>query len=393
MVAAMMDPGSSPPNALADLIERERGRIIARWKDRVLHTEAKAKGVSEPALQDSIPDLIREIVAALRREAPQTLDQQAPEAAGVAREHGRQRYHIGFDLRVVVLEYDFLREVLFEVFDESGLPLCLADLRVVSTALSIGIAEAVDQYSIERENDLRARAAERERASEFERQLIGIVSHDLRSPLASILMAVELATRSGRFDEPTARQLGRIRLAAERATRLIADLLDFTRERNASRIPVKPQQVELRALVHAAIEEALGMFPGRIIRYHSEEPVEGHWDPDRITQVLSNLLTNAVKFSPPPTPVSIRTHADEDSVLLEVHNEGPPIPTSRMATLFEPFQRGDPATRTGSSLGLGLYISRQIVLAHGGAIDVRSSEEAGTTFVVHLPLRAPEARS
>lgn len=322
-----------------------------------------------------------------------TLFPGGPGAAGVAREHGSQRYRVGFDLRVVVIEYDLLREVIHEHLDEADLVVHASDIRVIATAFAVGIAEAVDQYSLERERDLLASVAARERASEFERQLIGIVSHDLRTPLASILMAAEQATRNGRADPLTARQLERIRTAAQRATRLINDLLDFTRERNAGHIPVQARSCCLRELVTQAIEDAESMFPGRAIRYsdHHEQP-EIFWDPDRITQVLSNLLTNALKFSPPTSAVTVTTRIEGEGAVLAIHNEGPAIPGERQATLFEPFQRGDPNARARASLGLGLYIARQIARAHGGEIEVRSVDGEGTTFTVRLPLRAPEAR-
>jgi len=386
-----MTPFTPQACALADLLEHRRELIIRRWADRVRATDLVDSHLSTPALHDSLPDFLVQVAAALRRHGPQDASGQPPAAAeDVAREHGRQRYRVGFDLRTLVIEYDVLREVLFDAIDESGLPLRIADVRVLCAAFARGITEAVDQFSQERDHDLEIGAAERERASEFERQLIAIVSHDLRSPLAAILLAAEAAVRRGALDEKICRLLLRIQTGAHRATRLINDLLDFTHERKSGRIPVRPQEVSLRTLVQESIDEAATMYPERIIEYACDEPIAARVDPDRIAQVLSNLLTNALKFSPPSTVVRVSTRVigEVDAAVIEVHNWGPPIPPHRRSSIFEAFERGDPSTQTRASLGLGLHISRQIVLAHGGTIDVCSSAEGGTTFTCTLPRKS-----
>ncbi|MDC0717334.1 sensor histidine kinase [Nannocystis bainbridge] len=380
-----MTPLSPQADALAELLERQRDAIIERWSERMRATAPAGARLSKSALRDSLPEFLQEVAAALRR--------MPDGASDIAREHGRQRYRVGFDLRTLVIEYDLLREVLLDVVEASGLPLRIADVRALCAAFAVGIAEAVDQFFCEHERDLEAGAAERERASEFERQLIAIVSHDLRSPLAAILLAAEAAARRGAVEQRTERLLLRIQTGAQRATRLINDLLDYTHERKSGRIPVRPQVVSLRVLVREAIDEVAAMFPERIIEYACEDPIEARVDPDRIAQVLSNLLTNALKFSPAGTVVRVTTRVDVDGdvVVIEVHNWGPPIPPDRRGSIFEAFHCGDPSLPTRASLGLGLHISRQIVLAHGGTIDVCSSAERGTTFTCTLPRRAQAA--
>jgi sigma-B regulation protein RsbU (phosphoserine phosphatase) len=117
----------------------------------------------------------------------------------------------------------------------------------------------------------------------------------------------------------------------------------------------------------------------------------GEWDPDRLRQVVANLATNAFKYSAPGTPVTVRTRGEPDYVMLEVHNEGPPIPPEALDHLFEPMQRGKRDDRK-EGLGLGLFIVDQIVRAHGGSIEVSSSAEAGTTFRAWLPRHPPPRR-
>ena len=225
----------------------------------------------------------------------------------------------------------------------------------------------------------------------FEQQLIGIGSPDLRNPLGAIVMSADML-KLDPLTERQARSVTRITSASDRAVRMIRDLLDFTQARLGGGIVLQPRATDLHQLVPPVLEEMRLGHPGRTIEVEHRGDVNGVWDPDRLTQVLSNLLGNALKYSPPHTPVLLRTRSTDDGVFLEVHNSGPPIPADRLPRIFEPLQRAvdgvDKATR---SIGLGLYIVDHLVRVHGGTVTVHSTEEAGTRFVVHLP-RAAELR-
>jgi signal transduction histidine kinase len=133
------------------------------------------------------------------------------------------------------------------------------------------------------------------------------------------------------------------------------------------------------------VDEVQLVHPQRRIDVVAQGDGRGEWDPDRLAQVLTNLLSNALSYSPPDTPVTVRTRGTESELVLEVHNRGAPIPAEQLPLLFEPLARGaSQQDRMGRSIGLGLFIVRHIVEAHGGSITVRSEEE-GTTFTVHLP--------
>jgi len=230
------------------------------------------------------------------------------------------------------------------------------------------------------------------RRSEFEQQLIAIVSHDLRNPLHAILLGAQALVARGGLDERTARSLGRIRASADRAARMVQDLLDFTRARVGHGIPVAPRPADLTAIARGATDEARVAFPGRAIQVEPSGDARGEWDPDRLTQVAANLVVNALKYSPRESPVTVRVHGSEGTATLEVHNRGSPISPDLLQHLFEPYRRGRAEEDDRSSLGLGLYIAREIVRAHAGEIEVRSSEADGTTFTVRLPRRAAAKR-
>jgi len=220
----------------------------------------------------------------------------------------------------------------------------------------------------------------------FEQQLIGIVSHDLRNPLGAILLGMQLLLRREDLDARTINSLARLQTSAERAVRMVRDLLDFTQARLGGGLRIDRKPVDLHAVVRASVDELQATHPERELRLEQGGNALGPWDADRFAQVVGNLVGNALKYSTPDTPVHIRVLGDPQGVLLEVHNWGEPIPADALPRLFQPLHRAvvgvDNTTR---SVGLGLYIVDQIVRAHGGTLSVTSTGRDGTTFTVRLP--------
>ncbi|QSQ21847.1 PAS domain-containing sensor histidine kinase [Pyxidicoccus parkwayensis] len=229
---------------------------------------------------------------------------------------------------------------------------------------------------------------ERERTSRFREHFLGVVSHDLRNPLSAILAGANALLHAGTLDERQGRVVARIARSAAGMERMIGDLLDFTRVRLGDGFPLEPVPMHLDALCLEVLEELEVAWPARELRSLLTPLPEGRWDRHRLTQVVSNLVGNALQHSPEGTPVTVTTRADGAIAVLEVHNHGGPIPPDLRAHLFEPFRRGShsPGRR---GLGLGLYIAHEIVRAHGGGLTVHSEEEEGTTFTVRLPLHPP----
>jgi PAS domain S-box-containing protein len=226
------------------------------------------------------------------------------------------------------------------------------------------------------------------RRSEFEQQLVGIVSHDLRSPLNAILLGASSLLMREELDARTVKAVNRIRSSAERATRMVQDLLDFTRARVGQGIPVTPGPMDLHVLARHVVDEVQVTYPDRTIELMRMGRADGEWDADRLAQAMTNLLVNALKYSPRESAVTVRTRDAGPEVAFEVHNEGEPIPPDARERLFEPYRRLDDGAGGGrESLGLGLYITREIVRAHGGTVEVDSAPERGTTFTVRLPRR------
>lgn len=242
-----------------------------------------------------------------------------------------------------------------------------------------------------------ARAIERSqiedlgRALRFSDLFVGILGHDLRNPLAAIMTAASLIHRraeSSRLTEPARRILS----SAERMRRMIDQILDFTRIRMGGGIPLVRKKVDLGEVCQSMVDELEGGDGHTGIELEIVGDASGLWDEDRLAQVVSNLVGNAQQHRPSPgSAIKIRLDGtDPARVILDVWNEGA-VPPELLSVIFEPLRTGADRKLAGSSgLGLGLYITHQIVAAHKGAIDVESSEAAGTHFVVGIPRKPAE---
>ncbi|AFE08235.1 response regulator/sensor histidine kinase [Corallococcus coralloides DSM 2259] len=230
---------------------------------------------------------------------------------------------------------------------------------------------------------------ELQRATELEQQLVGIVGHDIRTPLAAILTTANAQLSRELLPDAQRKAFERVARGGERIQRIVDQLLDFTRARVGGGIPVVPGAGDLNELCRKLVDELRAAKPERsILCDFARDSLPGVWDLDRLAQVVANLLDNALKYSPRDTPVRLRTYEQgADTVYLEVQNAGAPIPAHLLPTLFQPFRRGDGADQR-ESLGLGLYIARSIVEAHGGTLRVESTPDVGTIFSLCLPRQA-----
>jgi PAS domain S-box-containing protein len=225
--------------------------------------------------------------------------------------------------------------------------------------------------------------AERD-AQEFQRHVLAVVGHDLRNPLSAIHGLAALLRRRGGDAAPPL--LDRLQYSAQRMEGIIRDLLDYANVRRGVGVPMAPRPCDVAEICRAIALECEAAHPGREVRVGGAGSTACTWDPERVAQLLGNLVGNALRHGEQGGVVEVRWSGGEHDVAIAVANRGAPIPPSVVARMFEPFERGGGG---GSGLGLGLFIARQIALAHGGRIDVRSSAEDGTVFTVVLPRRGP----
>lgn len=222
--------------------------------------------------------------------------------------------------------------------------------------------------------------------ADFRENLLGIASHDLRGPLSAIAMgAAGIARRSETLDPSVAKLVLLIQSSADKAVRMVHDLLDLTQARLGGGIPVSQREVDAGTLLASIVDELSAIHPERHIVARSTAVRPVHWDADRIGQVVANLVANAVAYGDPDRTVTVGMHEVREQVAITVHNHGPEISAEQIERMFQPFVRGSQAGRYQRSVGLGLYIVKEIVAAHGGTVSVESACDAGTKFTVLLP--------
>jgi PAS domain S-box-containing protein len=219
----------------------------------------------------------------------------------------------------------------------------------------------------------------------FREQLMGIIGHDLRNPLSAVIIAADSLLRAQDLSPLARNQMNRLRRSAGRMLEMIDTLLDFTRVRFVGKVPISRAQADLAEISAAVIDEAHLTRPDRAIELAVHGDPHGEWDPARLSQTISNLVSNAISYGRNETPVQVSIEAEGRDVDVKVHNEGQPIPADQLPDLFEPFHRGRGEDRSPGGLGLGLYIAQQIARAHEGSLSVESTEQDGTTFTLHVP--------
>jgi signal transduction histidine kinase len=264
-----------------------------------------------------------------------------------------------------------LRETTEQVLGERRLKLALAAAK--------GAAESQSRRCEELSEQLR-------QTVHFNEMFASVLGHDLRNPLGAMLTAAQLLHRRADSDR-LIKPLTRIVTSGDRMARMIDQLLDFTRARVGGGLPVYPHQMDLAALLRQMLAELEDANPDRRIVSRLTGNLVGTWDADRLAQVIANLTQNAIQHGAESAPLVVSADGTAaDFVTLNVSNQGV-IPEELLPVLFEPFRGERPSLRKSQGLGLGLYITQQIIFQHGGTIEVSSSEMAGTTFTIMLPRR------
>lgn len=368
-----------PTQELAEFIDDERVTIVAEWESFARTLLPAADGLNALTLRDHADEILTAIIRDMK--SRQTTTEQAEKSKGRGQAHqlgemggihATLRIEIGFRLGQMVAEYRALRASVLRLWEKVG-----GDPGGV-TRFNESIDEALTV----------AVASFTETTERYRDQSLGILSHDLRNPLSGITLGSTMLMRSEGHNKNVSVTCQRILNSAQRMDRMIGDLLDLTRTRFGKPIPVVRAPIDLEPLCRQVLAELEGQCPGRL-PFSSEGDLQGEWDGDRIAQVLSNLIRNAIQHGGPEDPISVTARGGGDDVVLTVHNGGRPVPADAIPYIFEPMIRyvGDEQTNVG--LGLGLFIAFQVVAAHQGTLEVTSTAESGTTFTARLPRHAP----
>jgi signal transduction histidine kinase len=381
---------------LADFIVSNLESILVEWENFARSITPGAK-MDALALRDHAPEILLATVQDMK--TSQTTAERSAKSRGVRHKadgaaglrlseelngaselHAIGRLGSGFDLMEVVSEYRALRASVLQLWRDSVREADerdVDDLTRFNESIDQSVAKSVSSYtrSVDQARDL----------------YLAILSHDLRNPLNSIAMSAELLRHSD-INQRAAEALGcasQISTNTQVMGRMIGDLLDYTRTRLGAGMPVSPTSMDLDALCQELFNEFSTAHPSRVIRFKSDGEQTGEWDADRLRQAISNLLGNAVQHGAEDAPVDLKLTGDTTDVVIVVHNGGPPISPGELPRIFEPLVRSasaeHPKRNRPGSIGLGLYIAREVARSHGGRIDVTSSEESGTAFTIHLP--------
>lgn len=262
-----------------------------------------------------------------------------------------------------------------------------ANLDEPAIAKTLTLFAQLIAMSLDTQSHLEAAKVELASANELGRlreQFIAVLGHDLRTPLSAIRMSTDLL-QTKTEDKRSLNLLSAIRNSSMRMGVLIENILDFARGRLGGGIPVQRKLVDdLQRTLLLTLEEVQASHPRATFIHELNVPTGVYCDALRISQLLSNLLGNAVTHGSASAPIILKACAEGDEIVISLSNQGTPIPAPLMPLLFEPFSRSEAGQR-GEGLGLGLYIAAQITAAHNGTLQVTSDSESGTCFVARFP--------
>lgn len=371
---------------LSSFITSDLDAILTDWVAFARGQLPAAATMDEVALLDHGKLILEEIAFDMRR--PQGDDEQQAKSEGnsstasassnvPSRSHARQRMRQGFQVQQMVAEYRALRATVLRLWSAASPSVQVEDLEDITR-----FNEAVDQAIAE---SLEAFVAEVDKARDL---FLGMLGHDLRGPLSTIASSATLDLRTRPND---AGQAAVILRSVAQMKSLLDDLVEYTRHRLGSGLAIDPANVQLDQFARDTLDEIAAVSNGRVLDLEVEGDLQGEWDARRLHQALSNLVFNALKYGLPSAPIRISldgTRADE--VILAVQNIGKPIPRGLLPTIFDPLVRttgeegGEESQVAGANLGLGLYVVREIAIAHGGSVEV-TSDDSATRFELRLP--------
>jgi signal transduction histidine kinase len=364
---------------LADFIRADAERILRGWEEFVKTLRPGAvlprwllRAYAAAILQSIANDIER---PALRTEqmALMRVEGTAAPIEHVAAVHVDLRIESGFDLAQIIAEYRALRSSILRLWratDFDGFAHGAEEMSRLTETIDQAVEQTVSIYE--------------QREARYRDRFLGMLGHDLRNPLNAILMGAVSLADAPALDDHQRGTVSRILGSVRRLDRMVGDILDFARGRLGSPMPIVLTPINLGTALREIVDEVQSAHPGFAIDLAVNGELSGEWDPERLKQAASNLLQNAIQHGT-GKKVALAATSDEDFVLLEVHNDGPPIPKEMLGAIFDPLVHGRSSDQSKMGLGLGLFIVNEIVSAHRGTIAVTSSAEEGTTFSVRLP--------
>lgn len=371
---------------LSSFIRSDLENILTQW-DIYAKTLFPSK-TPQLILRDHARGILENVAADMDTEqtdSEQTLKSKGQPTLEIDRRsaaatHGVLRHESGFTLIQLTSEYRALRATVIRLWEPevaTRAEQVVANMTRFNEAIDQALAESVVTYS---------EAADRTRDT-----FLAILGHDLRSPLSTITMAGRYFTRVAAGTPIGTQQMGaRVLRSAANMTSMVNDLLEYARTQLGGGIPLSRRSINLLEICQAALEDAQSGHPDCPFDLEATGDFVGSFDGARLQQVFSNLLNNAAQYRSESRPVTMSVSSDAASITVQVCNFGPLIPAKFLRAIFDPLvqlsvEEGQQEGAPASSLGLGLFIAREITAAHGGTVKAESSEHSGTVFTVTLP--------
>jgi signal transduction histidine kinase len=375
--------------ALSEFITEHQEAILAECEAFAQTLLPAAATMDKAALRDHAAQVLAAI--ALDMKQPQSGRAQRAKSYGqgpapdvdnptAAAIHGGLRAAAGFDVNQTTAEFRSLRASVIRLWFESGPRLGrdeVFELVRFNEAMDQALAESILYFAAE--------------AAHMRTLFLGVLSHELRTPLATIVASAHTLVLAQRLQRPVPEAADRVLRASKRIQSLLDDLLDFVRSGLGEGMRVSRLPLDLGKVCDRVVGELQSVYPDRQITLACHGELDCSCDEQRVAQALSNLVGNAVKYGKANEPVGVVVSGEDDGeMVISVLNRGAVISAATRDSLFEPLVRGGDGDHAGVNLGLGLYIVKEIALAHGGSVTVDSSAEHGTAFRIHLPRHAAE---
>ncbi|MDQ3232432.1 MAG: HAMP domain-containing histidine kinase [Pseudobdellovibrionaceae bacterium] len=354
-------------SAAGQWLVRSKDRVIEEWEKRIRAELKGARNLEQPILVNTIPSFLDNLAEALTPDHPRT---HASEFSTLAQEHGGERARLTFyNPDELIREYQVLKDTLIETLDED-IRLTREDRLVISHSIDVALREAATTFALVQ--------------ADIREQFVATLTHDLRNPIGVIKMAAELTCDE--LDNPAeARTLLALIIAnAQRADRMIQDLLDTTVIKSGGRLALEISECNMLDIVESVTRD-LAVAAGSRFKVTGES-IHGFWSAEALRRALENLCTNAIKYGDSATEITIQMVCTHGRIIVSVHNEGLPIPAEEQEAIFQVYRRAHAAKRDNKKgWGLGLALVRGVAESHGGSLAVDSQEGQGTTFLIDIP--------
>lgn len=371
---------------LSGFISTHIEEILSEWDAFARTLYPAATGMTSLALRDHARQILQELTRDI--ETSQNAQEQIAKSQGLAPDtseeesaaatHGTLRQISGFSLLQLTAEFRALRATVLRLW----LP-HLKDFTQATTDDMVRFNETIDQALAE------SVVTYSDRAARTRDTFLAILGHDLRSPLAAMSLAADYLCMPGVGNDGTAKVGLRIKRSATTMSTMVNDLLDYARTQFGGDMPCTPQPADMRLICQLALDDARAAHPNCEFELEAQGDLLGEFDNVRLQQLLSNLLNNAVQYRTKGTPVTVCASGEAQWITLQIINHGPAIPAAALQAIFDPMVQlsldSHQANRPPTSLGLGLFIAREITEVHGGSISAESGNSTGIVFKVRLP--------